>query len=350
MINHRLFDRYNIDTKKNLGIKNICPKPFDTVLIDKLGSCYLCECTSWLPQSAGNLHIQSLESIVTSPMAQELQNSITDSSYRYCNNKQCSYLLDARNDSVPWGKTIPNKQVKNIRLAIDDSCNLSCPSCRTHQIFERDRFQLRKRYRLADRIIEYVKKQSHTINIHVGSDGDPFASLVYRYFVKGIKDLPNVRFTIQTNGLLIKKMYLRHTELFEKLDTLNISIDGATKTTYELLRRGGSYEKIIENLESAKELKQKYGFEFILHFVVQVGNYHDMYKMIELAKLYGADRLWFNRITNWNTYSNFADIDVLDNHNKNYEECVEQIRKIKNKNYNLLIEMPTLISKTFTFK
>jgi len=184
----------------------------------------------------------------------------------------------------------------------------------------------------------------------VGSDGDPFASLVYRYFVKGIKDLPNVRFTIQTNGLLIKKMYLRHTELFEKLDTLNISIDGATKTTYELLRRGGSYEKIIENLESAKELKQKYGFEFILHFVVQVGNYHDMYKMIELAKLYGADRLWFNRITNWNTYSNFADIDVLDNHNKNYEECVEQIRKIKNKNYNLLIEMPTLISKTFTFK
>ena len=348
MINKRLFEWHGIDTTKNLGITNICPKPFDTVLIDKMGSCYLCECTSWLPQSVGNLHIQSLENILNSLVAQELQGSITDGSYRYCNNKQCSYLLDGRNDSVPWGQTLPLKQIKNIRLAIDDSCNLSCPSCRTHQIFERDKFQLRKRYRLADKIIEYVKKQSHTICIHVGSDGDPFASLIYRYFVKAIKDLPNVRFTIQTNGLLIKKMHQRHQTLFEKLDILNLSIDGATKTTYELLRRGGSYEKIIENLESAKELKQKYGFRFILHFVVQDRNYRDMDKMVEMAKLYGADRLWFNRITNWNTYSNFVDLDVLDTRNKNHKECIEQIKKIKNKNHdNLLIEMPTLVSKTF---
>ena len=326
MINHRLFDRYNIDTKKNLGIKNICPKPFDTVLIDKLGSCYLCECTSWLPQSAGNLHIQSLESIVTSPMAQELQNSITDSSYRYCNNKQCSYLLDARNDSVPWGKTIPNKQVKNIRLAIDDSCNLSCPSCRTHQIFERDRFQLRKRYRLADRIIEYVKKQSHTINIHVGSDGDPFASLVYRYFVKEIKDLPNVRFTIQTNGLLIKKMYHRHTEMFKKLDVLNISIDGATKTTYELLRRGGSYEKIIENLKFIKELNKK--FIVRVHVVVQEKNFKEMFDFIELAKRYNINNIIFNRIENWNTNSNFNQNNIFSKHHRDYNKLERVINQI----------------------
>ena len=114
---------------------------------------------------------------------------------------------------------------------------------------------MRKRHGLADKIIEYVGKQSHKINVHLGSDGDPFASLVYRYFVKATKHLPNIRFTVQTNGLLIKKMHERHTELFEKLDTLNISIDGATKETYETLRRGGSYEKILENLETVKKIK-----------------------------------------------------------------------------------------------
>jgi MoaA/NifB/PqqE/SkfB family radical SAM enzyme len=347
VINPRLFDWYGIDTKKNLGIKNICPKPFDTVLIDKQGSCYLCECTGWLPQSVGNLHIHSLEDIVNSKMARELQTSITDGSYRYCNNQQCSYLLDARNNSVPWGETMPIKQIKNIRLAIDDSCNLSCPSCRNKQIFEKDKSKLRKQYRLANKIIDYVRSQSHTINIHVGSDGDPFASLVYRYFVKEIKNLPNIRFTIQTNGLLIKKIYERHEELFKKLDVLNISIDGATKDTYELLRRGGSYEKILENLETVKKLKRKYGFEFVLHYVVQEKNYFEMGKMIELAEQYDADRLWFNRITNWNTYVNFVEEDVLDKNNKNYNECVAQIKKIKNKNYNILIEMPTLVSKVF---
>lgn len=322
MINQRLFDWYGIDTKKNLGLSTFCPRPYDTVLIDKTGSCYLCECTSWLPQSAGNLHIQSLENIVNSPMATELQNSIADGSYRYCNNKQCSYLLDTRPD---WPNVIADKRIKNIRLAIDDSCNLSCPSCRTRQIFERDKFQLRKKYKLADRIIEYVRSQSHQINIHVGSDGDPFASLVYRYFIKGIKDLPNVRFSIHTNGLLIKKMYHRHTELFEKLDALNISIDGATKETYESLRRGGLYEKIIENLENTTALKKKHGFTFNLHFVVQQDNWQEMLLMLELAHRYDADKMFFNKIQDWNTGINFATQTFFKD--IQFGEMLEQVQK-----------------------
>ena len=64
MINKRLFDRYSINTNKDLKIKNLCPRPKDTILIDKLGSCYACECTSWLPQSIGNLQIKTLEEII----------------------------------------------------------------------------------------------------------------------------------------------------------------------------------------------------------------------------------------------------------------------------------------------
>jgi molybdenum cofactor biosynthesis enzyme MoaA len=345
VINPRLFDWYGIDTTKNLGMTTYCPRPYDTVLIDKQGSCYLCECTSWLPQSAGNLHTQSLEDIVNSKMSTELQTSIADGSYRYCNTKQCSYLLDTREETKQWKTVLPAKQIKNIRLAIDDSCNLSCPSCRTHQIFERDKFQLRKRYRLADKIIEYVRKQSHPINIHVGSDGDPFASLIYRYFVKAIKDLPNVRFTIQTNGLLIKKMHQRHRVLFEKLDILNLSIDGATKPTYELLRRGGSYEKIIENLASAKQLKQRYGFEFILHFVVQAENYREMPAIVALAEKYGADRIWLNKINNWNTFKDFESKNVADPAHPDYKSYIKIAQQLKERakaHITKFIEMPTL--------
>ena len=345
MINQRLFDWHGIDTKKNLGLKTFCPRPYDTVLIDKMGSCYLCECTSWLPQSAGNLHIQTLEDIVNSKMSLELQSSIADGSYRYCNNKQCSWLLDTRPETKSWKEIVPTRQIKNIRLAIDDSCNLSCPSCRTQQIFERDKFQLRKKFKLADRIIEYVQSQKHNINVHVGSDGDPFASLVYRYFVKEIKNLNNVRFSIHTNGLLIKKMYHRHIELFEKLDMLNVSIDGATKSTYESLRRGGVWEKIIENLETIKQLKEKYKFQFILHFVVQAENYREMHGIVELAEKYSADRIWLNKITNWNTFSDFASKNVDDSshpENASYLSIARQLKE-KSKTYNpRFIEMPTL--------
>ena len=61
MINQRLFDHYSIDTTKNLRGVNRCMRPFDTVLIDKRGSCYACECTAWLPQSIGNLQLKPLE-------------------------------------------------------------------------------------------------------------------------------------------------------------------------------------------------------------------------------------------------------------------------------------------------
>ena len=64
MINKRLFNRYNIDITKNLQIKNVCSRPYDTILVDKMGSCYACECQSWLPQSVGNLQIQSLKDII----------------------------------------------------------------------------------------------------------------------------------------------------------------------------------------------------------------------------------------------------------------------------------------------
>ena len=92
MINQRLFDWYKIDTSKNLKIRNHCPRPFDTILIDKNGSCYACECTAWLPQSIGNLQIKTLDEIISSPMHEHLQKSIIDGTYRYCNENQCSYI------------------------------------------------------------------------------------------------------------------------------------------------------------------------------------------------------------------------------------------------------------------
>jgi len=343
MFNNRLSDWYGIDTKKDLQIDTFCTRPFDTVLIDKQGSCFVCECAAWLPQSVGNLHVRSFDEIIQSKNRAALQDSILDKSYRFCNNSQCSYLLYQKKSGTPWKKDTPINLIKNIRLAIDDSCNLSCPSCRTRIIFEKDKSRLRKRYSLADKIIDYCANSKHPINIHVGSDGDPFASLVYRYFIKKIRHLPNVRFTIQTNGLLIAKMYKRFEELFDKLDVLNISMDGATKETYEQLRRGGSYEKIIENLQTVKELRGKYKFKFILHCVVQTENYRDMIPMIRLAEKYGAERLWFNRITNWNTFQNFKDMDVLDKNNKNYTDCVAVIEKIKNIKSSVIVAMPTML-------
>ena len=300
MINQRLFEHYNIDTKKNLQIKNICPRPFDTILIDKNGSCFACECTSWLPQSIGNLQVQPLNDIIGSATHKDLQESMTDSTYRYCNEHQCPYILS---NTV---EHITERSIKHLRLAIDDSCNLQCPSCRTKLIFHKDGSQFKKGIRLADKINNWLSTYNKPIQVHIGSDGDPFASHVYRHFMEHTPKSSMTQYSILTNGLMFKDFHPRVPHIIENLTELGVSIDGTTKETYEKLRLGGKWDNINRNLECIAELKEQHNFRFVLHMVVQKDNWQEIPAMIQLGKRLGTDKIYFNKIQDWNTGIDFA--------------------------------------------
>ena len=341
MINQRLFDWYGIDTEKNLNIDKRCPRPFDTVLIDKQGSCYLCECTAWLPQSVGNLNKHSLTEILHSDTAHLLQSSITDGSYRYCNNNQCAYLLDHKGTD-PWSNTVPKNKIKHIRLAIDDSCNLSCPSCRKQKIFLKGGKMFDIRSKMVDNVIEFLKEQKHTIQVHIGSDGDPFASLIYRRFMMKTRGMDHLRYSIQTNGLLLKKNFHKFKHITDNLNHIGISMDGATKHTYEKLRRGGVFELLLENLEFLRSIKT---FDIHLHFVVQRENYREIEQLIEIGIRHGVDKIFLNRITDWNTMVDFKDHAVADSDHPQNSELREIIEKIANIDYGIkdFVEYRTLL-------
>ena len=295
MINKRLFEHYGIDTNKDLQINKSCARPFDTVLIDKMGSCYACECTSWLPQSIGNLQVKSLSEILDSDVRRHLQSSILDGTYRYCNNQQCSYLRNMKF----YQQRVP--QIKHLRLAIDDSCNLRCPSCRNGLIFHKEGSAYNLGVRLADSINDWLHDHDQPVKVHIGSDGDPFASHVYRHFMEQTPERDNIKYSLLTNALMFKEFHHRIQNVIRNLDDLGVSIDGASRDTYEKLRLGGRWDKINENLECIAELKNKHNFKLGLHMVVQADNWHEMDDMLALAHKHKADRVYFNKIEDWNT-------------------------------------------------
>ena len=306
MINPRLFDQYGIDTAKDLGIGKRCPRPFDTVLIDKQGSCYACECTSWLPQSIGNLQTRPLDQILGSEMHQHLQGSIQDSTYRYCNEHQCPYILGG------GIKESDSTGIRHLRLAIDDSCNLRCPSCRKGLIFHKTGSAYNRGIGLADKINSWLLHYQHPIQVHIGSDGDPFASHVYRHFMEHTPRRDNIKYSILTNALMIKESYTAIPHIMANLNNLGVSIDGASRKTYERLRLGGKWEKILEALECVSQLKQEHGFVFDLHMVVQQDNWREMPMMLDLADTHDADKVYFNRIQDWNTGIDFGKQGFVD--------------------------------------
>ena len=327
MINQRLFDHYGIDTHKDLNIKVRCPRPFDTVLIDKQGSCYACECQSWLPQSIGNLQIRTLAEILDGPVRQQLQGAITDGTYRYCNEHQCHYIKAGKIEDN--GAT----DVRFVRLAIDDSCNLKCPSCRDRLLFHKSGSAFDRGIRLADRINDWLAVHDRRVQVHIGSDGDPFASHIYRHFMEHTPHRDNIKYSIMTNGLMFDEFHGRVPNVMSNLDELAVSIDGATKPTNEALRLGGRWGKIKSNLQSIADSKVKNNFTFGLHMVVQQENWWEMPDMVRLAEQYGADQVYFNKIKDWNTgldhsKQTFSDLDEfksmfreIDNRPERFEDA-----------------------------
>ena len=317
MINQRLFDHYGIDTTKDLGIQTICSKPFDTVLIDKTGSCYACECTAWLPQSIGNLQVRSLADILDSDIRKHLKESVSDGTYRYCNEHRCPYVKDMR----PYRKT--TNDIEHIRLGIDDSCNLRCPSCRKGMIFHKEGRAYNLGIKLADRINEWLYNYSNPIKVHIGSDGDPFASHVYRHFMKHTPVRENIKYSLLTNGLMLRDFHASIPHVINNMAELGVSIDGASSDTYEKLRLGGKWDKIMDALDFISVLKQEHNFQFSLHMVVQQENWHEMESMLDLAHRHNADRVYFNKIEDWNTDIDFDSQTFMES-----EEFKESIYRV----------------------
>ena len=131
-----------------------------------------------------------------------------------------------------------------------------------------------------------------------------------------------------TNGILLPEFYERIPHVLANLHSLGVSIDGASKETYEKLRLGRRWEKVTSALEFIGQLKNKYKFEFNLQFVVQNKNYHEMIKIAELGKSYNADKIYLNKLENWNTFSNWEEHNIFSKDHPNHADYKNKLNEL----------------------
>jgi len=83
-----------------------------------------------------------------------------------------------------------------------------------------------------------------------------------------------------------------------KLDRLTVSIDGATKKTFERLRVGGIFEKVLQRVVFTLRTKQMLGAKFpeiCFNCVITKENVHEAAKIIRLAEELGVNAVYFNK-------------------------------------------------------
>lgn len=293
-----------------------CSKPFTELHVLERTT-HLC-CASWLPTSAGDLSTANWDQVWNAEPAQAVRASIHDGSYRHCNKMACPAIqagtLPTKEEAVrQWPQLaalIAERETEmaqgpeEVNLAYDATCNLSCPSCRT-EIIAADSAKRQRYAEMQERAILPMLRGARSVFI-TGS-GDPFASKNFRQLMEQLTpgDYPDLRFRIMTNAMLLTpREWERFPALHARVQSLQISIDGASKHSHELLRRGARWEVMEENLRFAADLLAQ-GMVEALHlcFTVQVDNFHEMGAAVALAEALDATGIYFGKLTNWGTFS-----------------------------------------------
>lgn len=150
--------------------------------------------------------------------------------------------------------------------------------------------------------------------------GDPLVRSDTRDLLKRFPQdkYPNVRFNLLTNGLLINELWqgIKHCNY----NLVIVSIDAATKGTYEKIRRGGRWETLMESLQLLKKLKEEGKFsDVVIDMTVMRSNYKEIPLFVEMARRFGFIS-YFTKIR-----GSFGDENFFE---MNDEETLNDLRRV----------------------
>lgn len=97
-----------------------------------------------------------------------------------------------------------------------------------------------------------------------------------------------VRLNTVTNATLIDDRIARL--IGETFSTLTVSVDGATRETYEHIRVGSSFDKMRRGIELVNRYRNP-DFKLIIGVVIMKSNLHELPDLVRFAKEHGAQEL-----------------------------------------------------------
>jgi len=83
------------------------------------------------------------------------------------------------------------------------------------------------------------------------------------------------------------------------IDNILASIDGATKETYEKIRVGADFDRVIRNVKRLIEIRNEMGMKYCevrFHYIINSVNLHEVVPFVGLAKQLGCDSVFFTQI------------------------------------------------------
>jgi molybdenum cofactor biosynthesis enzyme MoaA len=171
-------------------------------------------------------------------------------------------------------------------VAITENCNLKCVGCYTEGLFKKVYIDVADMRRL----LSSVGSGFECISL---TEGEAFLHPKLCDIIEICKEHhPDADVWVISNGTIpIKGRYRRAVSL---IDRLGLSIDGATKATYEGIRVGANFERFIENVREIVAIRKETGFPRHLgfSFTATRTNLPELAGVVRLAHALGVPLVW----------------------------------------------------------
>ena len=136
-----------------------------------------------------------------------------------------------------------------VGIELSSGCNLRCTMCFV-QVLQRQKILMP--FETVCRIIDNASDIGVT-EICLGGEPLLHNDLIKIIFYAKKRKIPHLYFN--TNAVLLSEQMALDI-LHSPLDTIHFSFDGATKETYEKIRKGASFDQVVQNIQRFVQLKR----------------------------------------------------------------------------------------------
>lgn len=266
----------------------ICRNPFTELQLDAIGYKNCCGLwTSVQPvfNDAAPWDIWNCKEF------QDLRARVLAGDYSLCSNLMPCAKLKAghvEDGLEPWMKVVMERPPIKLLFEHDASCQLACPQCRP-SIYKRHPEQKSFDEKMFSLASEFLPTAEYLI---LNTWGEVFVSPSCRKLLAKINktDYEHLKVELYTNGLLLPRKWDELNTCHENIHKINMSVDAASKSTYEQIRKHGKWEDALSAMRFIGELKRQGEIQEIqFNFCVQGLNYHELPRFIEMAFELDAD-------------------------------------------------------------
>ena len=305
-----------------------CLIPFTELSININGYCYTCCGSFTILGNVGNVKGKSIMDIWNSDRLQYIRKAILENKLeKVCNFKYCYVAKKNKDINIEWdwgnehnklileqvrqGKIKMETAPYLLKIATSGKCNLRCIMCESNERFFPD-FDEVDKYVYNKLLPDVLPKISR---LQLTGNGEVLFNKNSRKFLQNIDPAinPDLKLNFTTNAMLLTPK-IWETIKQNNYDTINVSIDAATKETYEKVRKNGNWEVLMHNLILISALRRQLVFnKLIISFVVLKSNYKEIKKFVEMGLGFNCDIIEFQK--NFGLTNTKENINIINDKN-----------------------------------